>query len=446
MKSPFYIFGLDSSDVPDESAPAADCGGAATASGADSLDAPPSNRASNKCNGTTFQLLSRHVDSLELSYKGDLHAHWEATLEEGKRRAQERDPEKQSQAQVMIGDRCFLVHDKGSGRFPFVIEDSDFLIKLSRSTSKGLPLAWCQIRNHCLLHLGPQNAADCLSEIVHSLGVTIGSETVSRIDLAVDFVTDVNMEGWDRRAWVTRIPYKQSHSDGDKFTGWSIGKGSQIIYRLYDKTHEVNTKSRDKAAYLHELWDRAGWAPWDTVWRSEFEFRRSVLEQFGLTTLEQVLDSLAGIWQYATFGALRLALPTLSDTTRSRWPDHPLWKALKDVPWETPSSDLTRHYSTSGAPQDEYIARHGLSLLTSVMGRDGILEPGDAWARVKDIVVGSLKEDEAITGETPEVQLVKRAQAKGRRYFTMNNIRSTRLERLPDDLAAEAYRKASRGQ
>ena len=53
------------------------------------------------------------------------------------------------------------------------------------------------------------------------------------------------------------------------------------------------------------------------VWRLEFELKREVLTQKGLSKLYQVLDHLDGLWSYATTEWLRLTLPSEDDKTRS---------------------------------------------------------------------------------------------------------------------------------
>jgi hypothetical protein len=69
---------------------------------------------------------------------------------------------------------------------------------------------------------------------------------VSRIDVTVDFGSAVGMDGWSRSCWITRAEYKQNHSVGERFSGWSIGLRGPVAFRLYDKTREIE-KSKESA-------------------------------------------------------------------------------------------------------------------------------------------------------------------------------------------------------
>ncbi len=425
-------------------ATAAERDSVAAAPDAGGLDATPSNRASNRCNEGQFELLSRHVDSLELSFPGEIHqatAHHLAGLKE---RAQSRDPSTRSRAQIVLRGHCFRVADKGARFFPYVIDDDRFYIKLSGPDNNSFPLAYCQVRNCHLMRVGPVEARSELAALLSDLGNITGPETVSRVDLAIDFVSDHRMEAWGREAWVTRLAYKQSHSVGERFTGWSIGRKNTLQFGLYDKTFEIEQESGKD--YMCEVWEKAGWAPWDTVWRAEGRFRRPVLSQFGLDTLDDVLRSLACLWRYLSDTSIRLTEPNLCDTTRARWPNHALWDSLAQVEWGVPSGVLKRAYKGLGAPKDRTLAIRTISCLTSLMGRDAILEAGPAWTQLRALVVDHLLTKEIATGLKPEEALVEKAQEKGRRYGTLQNVTGTPALPSAGDAAVQAYREASGGR
>jgi hypothetical protein len=426
----------------DSAAPGAERDSVAPAPGAGPLDAPPSNRASNTCTDERFDVLSRHVDSLELSYPGRLSARVENELIELKACAQTREPSIQARAQLVVAGQCFAVADRGAGRFPFVLENDSFFIKLSGSGSSSLPLAYCQPRNVHLLRVGPAGASAELRALLAELGEVTGPETVSRIDLAVDFVSD-RVANWDPVAWVTKLKDKLSHTHKDRFSGWTIGSKKSLQLGLYDKTLEIEVKSGK--TYLYEIWGKAGWAPWDKVWRAELRFRREILAQFGLRTVAEVLAALGSLWRYACETSIRLTVPSLGDSTRSRWPNDPLWDSLASVHWGAPPVPLQRVYKGLGAPRDKYFAVHGKALLTSLMARDGILEPGPAFHRLRDLMWSYLEAQEVATGLRPEEALLAKAREKGRRYHTLQNVTGTPALPPPEDPAAQAYRRASGG-
>jgi hypothetical protein len=426
----------------DSAAPEEERDSVARAPGAGPLDAPPSNRASNTCKDDRFEVLSRHVDSLELSFPGHLSTSVENELVELKERAQSFDPVVQANAQILVGGQCFSVRDKGAPRFPFVLENDSFFIKLSGSSNTSLPFAYCQPRNAHLLRVGPEGARSELRRLLSEIGQVTGPETVSRVDLAVDFVGD-RVASWDPMVWVTRLPDKASHTHRDRFSGWTIGSKKSLQLGLYDKTLEIETKSGK--TYLYEIWGKEAWAPWDTVWRAELRFRRQILAQFGLKTVDDVVAAIPGLWRYALETSIRLTVPNPDDATRSRWPNDPLWDCLLAVDWGRPPVRLSRAYKGAGAPSDDYVGIHGVSLLTSVMGRDGVLEPGPAFGRLRDLMWDYLVRRELATGLRPEEALLARALAKGRRYHTLQNVTGTPALPPQEAPAAQAYRKASDG-
>jgi hypothetical protein len=184
------------------------------------------------------------VDFLELSFPGQIHAEWDKRLRELKELARSADEREQSQAQVVIGGKVFAVLDMGVGYFPFLLRSNEFLIKLSGVKAKSLPFAFVQVRSEYLGHVGPIGAVESVRALLSEVGQIEGPEMVSRIDLAVDVWSEFDMEGWDRRSWVTHAEYRQSHSIGDRFSGWSIGLKGPVAFRLYDKTLEIDKQSK----------------------------------------------------------------------------------------------------------------------------------------------------------------------------------------------------------
>lgn len=82
------------------------------------------------------------------------------------------------------------------------------------------------------------------------------SVNVSRIDLFVDFASELNMDSWSRESWVTHAFSVNSYAVDNHFMGWAIGLGGVMAGRFYDKLLEI-TKSNK--GYLVPLWQKAGW-------------------------------------------------------------------------------------------------------------------------------------------------------------------------------------------
>ncbi len=264
----------------------------------------PSNTVPNNSIPNYFKLLRWGVDSLYLSYPGELFSEIDSKLKVLKQVAQSSEPYEQAQAQYPIDDHIFEVKDKGTRFFPYILEDNAFRIQFSRSRS--MPFAYVKITSEYLTHVGSVAAEKALRLILGQFGVIHESANVSRIDIFVDFVSSVDMESWDRHAWVTRASAINTYSIERDFSGWVIGAGSVISCRLYDKTLEIEKQS--KKYYLHKLWNKAGWNEHDKVWRLEFQLKREVLTQKGLHKLHDVLNCQSAL---KTFQCQRRKVSTL---------------------------------------------------------------------------------------------------------------------------------------
>lgn len=75
-------------------------------------DAPPSNTASYNCNPEYFQPLRWGVDSLYLTYPGQVQPDIDLRLKALKKIAQSPEDHEQAQAQYLIGEHIFEVKDK----------------------------------------------------------------------------------------------------------------------------------------------------------------------------------------------------------------------------------------------------------------------------------------------------------------------------------------------
>lgn len=406
-------------------------------------DAPPSNTASDKCNSGLFVPLRWGVDSLYLSFPGTLADSADKKLSELKRIAQSLQPHEQVEAQYSLGDHLFEVKDKGAGMFPFVLQDNCFRIALSRPAAKSLPLAYVQISSHFLNAAKPHLAESILRQLLDQLGDVDPVTNVSRIDLYIDFISDVDMESWSREAWVTRAHTINSYSVKGRFSGWAIGLGGIMAARLYDKTLELENSGKD---YLKDLWAKAGWKEGQKVWRLEFEIKRELLTQKGIPSLPEVLNHLGSLWAYATDEWLRLTLPSAEDGTRSRWPVHPLWQCLSSVDWGGDSGPLLRRFTMTRVPDDAYILGRSLGLLFSYMAKTGL----------KDFRVGAellmqrlqdygehLMEREGV----PFSQYVKEQVAiRSRKYNIVFSPDEEPEDNIEQEAMARLYRKQARGE
>lgn len=151
-----------------------------------------------------FKALLFGIDSLYLSYYGQLAEDWDKKLFELKETAQSEDEKNQALAQVAIGSHLFEVRDKGVPRFPYVLSDNCFFIKLNRSESNKLPMAHVQISSEYLAAVGVEAAENDLRFVINTLGLVHGAASVSRADLFLDFTCIDDLSAIHQPDWVTR--------------------------------------------------------------------------------------------------------------------------------------------------------------------------------------------------------------------------------------------------
>ena len=167
-------------------------------------DATLSNTASYNCNIPYFQALRWGVDSLYLSYRGELFPESLDRLKALKALAQSQEPGLPAQAQYLVNGHIFEVKDKGAPLFPYVLEDGAFRIQLARP-SKTVPMAYVKVSSGYLAHVGPTEAEKALYALLSELGEIKESANVSRIDLFVDFVTSEIIERHTQEIGLVRV-------------------------------------------------------------------------------------------------------------------------------------------------------------------------------------------------------------------------------------------------
>jgi len=314
----------------------------------------------------SIRALRHGIDSLYVSYPGKIDPNVAIELQEAKELAQSSTDELVARAATTFGDHLLTVLPRGRGRFAYVLEDNWFSIQVSNAVS--LPLAHVQIRSEYLTAVGAEEAIATLDDIVMFLG-DAAVPSISRVDLFVDFVGDHDLTAQPGFAWVKRCRKRDIHEEGDRITGISFGPGNELSARLYDKTAEIKKSGKD---YLKPLWAAKGWQEGETVWRMEFQSRREAFPGPLKGIAVDALPHMAAWWRYLATEWLRLAMPSESDDTRTRWPTHPVWQAIADV-WEVPpDAPLMTRVPMHRAPSDEVLFKHGLWGLSSFMAREGI--------------------------------------------------------------------------
>ena len=382
-------------------------------------------------------VLRTAIDSLYLSYHGELSDEMFARLEELKEAAQDDEEEEQAKAQITIGNHLFAVASHGAGRFRFVLFDDRFRLNISKGSR--LPLVYAQISSEYLTAVGVEIAEQELRFVVASLGRVDEFAQVSRADLCLDFIPIVPMDQWAVQQWVTRARKKAAYwGTGDRFTGWMIGQGGNIQSRTYDKVLEVAEESHK--TYLYDLWQARGWKADDPVWRQEFQTNRNALKELQVRTVPDLLANLDGLWHYFTEKWLRLAQLD-SDSNKSRWPTHPLWEIISKASWgDAAQPALQRIRTASHLPTDDRLFTAGLGYVASFMGREGITNLSKGFRNF----MHQADTYHRLRGESTARYVERKARVKGRLFSTINN--RIHLDRIEAQKQAEAYRKAREGE
>ncbi len=401
--------------------------------------AVPSNTATNNSNNINLiKFLRFGVDSLYISYQGEIFESVDEKLSKLKLLARSDNQGQQAKAQYKIGDHLFEVKDKGTSMFAYILEDNAFRIQLSRP-KKSVPMAYVKVSSEYLTYKTPADAEKSINNILTELGVLQSSANVSRIDLYVDFVSHQNMEAWTREAWVTRAGSISSYAINKQFTGWAIGMGGVIGARLYNKLFEITTSNK---GYLIPLWEAAGRLVNEPVWRLEFEFKRDFLSQKDLIPLKDALANLNGLWSYATTEWLKLTTPNANDDTRARWPVHPMWQQLATLDWETNDSPLKSRFNNQRTPNHEAVMDRGLSAFTTWMACNAKDDPDTAFRQFCDALAIHISDKANKFNLHVDEMIMSKVAYKARLFNTLNT--NPQEEYL--SFNSDAYRRASDGE
>ena len=279
---------------------------------------PPKNR--DEALTSSVRVLAAGIDSLYVSFKGELDATRLDAMELLKVKAQEAG---QPQLCLPVDGRKALMQPSGWGSYRYWLRCGDFDVFLGRGQS--LPAAYARIASEFVHEVGPIKALADLKSFVGALLDQVDDAICSRVDIYADF------QGWlpvleDYHRFVTRSRRNTSHiavhHDGRRFTGFTFGRDAMVA-RLYDKSLEFVHSGK---GWMREVWaDRLD--PSLPVWRLEFQLRREVLAECSLRRPEDVVDQRNSLWAYA-MQWLSLREPT-ARATRTRWPVAGVWSELK---------------------------------------------------------------------------------------------------------------------
>jgi len=397
---------------------------------------------SNCINDNNTKILRTGIDSLYVSYQGELTTESSVRLTALKKTAQSNNPQSVALSQYIANDHIFDISDRGRHPFAYILRDSWYRIEIAKLGASQAPLAHSQISSELLTIKGADNAISDLTAIIENIGLLSSPPNVSRVDLCVDFITDHPLEKIIDTDWVTKARDMDRYTVKRQFSGWVVGRG-KISARLYNKTLEMSKKPRP---YLEELWRESGWDGNQDVWRLEFQIRRDCLRDLDIITFDNLMQNLSGIWNYSTQNWLRLSIPNENDRTQTRWPTAPVWEALQSANW-TGNDKITRSPpAKSRPPSYHYLFHTGLSAYHSFMAMEGIEDPSEGARAFHQAAKKYHDSREYFTGLDFHDYVSQKVALKVKAYNTYRNPPPADMLHPADEAVAKAYRKQRDGE
>ena len=208
-----------------------------------------------------------------------------------------------------ILDSTYRVMAQAQASFNVVLQNGDISISLLKfNANSSNPLIKVEFRSEFLLRNGHKKSIEIVKEQVNSF-LTDYVVRVSELHLCVDIQGyeftefDFHRIGtFAKRKAIHNADTMDRHYFGSKFTGFSIGKGDEMM-RIYNKTVEIQQNRKKGFIEVLSWANNPSFDENKTVWRIEFQIRRAKLKTLVgnnglLDTLEWVITALNDIWNY----------------------------------------------------------------------------------------------------------------------------------------------------
>ncbi|MGM0518189.1 MAG: hypothetical protein ACQERD_00940 [Campylobacterota bacterium] len=208
-----------------------------------------------------------------------------------------------------FSNTTFKVMATSQSSFNVVLQNGDISISLLRiSKTHKNPVVKVEFRAEFLLRNGYKNAIELVKDIINNLFENYFIK-VSEIHLAKDVQgfefnpLDIHrLKTVAKNKTVYHNDISSEHYFGNKFSGFSIGSGDEML-RIYNKTLEISQK-KEKSFIQVLSWNyNSDFDNSKNVWRIEFQLRRAKLKeyysQYGqLDSLENVINSISNLWTH----------------------------------------------------------------------------------------------------------------------------------------------------
>lgn len=283
------------------------------------------------------------VDTLELnieisSYDFQLEEFLEL-LEESKQRAQSEHDE----VLIQLGEIKFVVKPKGQGIYSYKLECEDFHICFMKEKIKNSAPIRVRFISSFLWRYNYQKAYEKFEEwFENTFETIILTNQISRLDICCD-IDEIEFYASDSKKIITRAKKKEimnvdsENYYGKIFSGFTIGKGSDLMCRIYNKTLEIKKSNK---LWFEELWKQYGWNG-EVVWRIEFQARRKVLKEFNIEKVKDIGEKIERLWAYYTKEWCTLRSNS-KDKNSSRWKVSKKWEKIQKISIDYDIEPLSR--------------------------------------------------------------------------------------------------------
>ncbi|WP_417680908.1 hypothetical protein [Pseudidiomarina aquimaris] len=329
---------------------------------ADEQGAPPCNTAPPKYNGT--QILRSGVDTLYLSFNGDVRSGLLSQLHDKKALAQAGGHSGKAFAALGLAGIPFKVHAKGQNMHPFVISNHHFRMRIAGAQAGKVPPLYVEISSELLSCCGYESSVQAAREFAGAILNDADSGSISRIDLCVDFTSSLDWQSVDGNRWRCRSNRRSLYFESEQLLGDAFGKSGDVSARLYDKTKEI---IKTEKFFFKDLWKQNGWDDESSVWRLEFQLRRGALKACQSLNPDLIIERFNSLWRYYTTQWLSLRDVNPNDSNRSRWELAPEWQTLSKAEFTAHPVEDIRRLNFESVPSDETIFVGATGYLTSFM-------------------------------------------------------------------------------
>ncbi|WP_417664781.1 hypothetical protein [Pseudidiomarina donghaiensis] len=326
--------------------------------------APLCNTAPLKYNGT--QILRSGVDSLYLSFNGDVRSGLLSQLHDKKALAQAGGRSGKAFAALGLAGIPFKVHAKGQNMHPFVISNHHFRMRIAGAQAGKVPPLYIEISSELLSCCGYESSVQAAREFAELILNDADSGSISRIDLCVDFTSPIDWQSIDAKRWRCRSNHRALYLESEQLLGNVFGQSGDVSARLYDKTKEI---VKSEKFFFKELWQQNGWDGESSVWRLEFQLRREALKTCQSLDPDFIVELFNSLWRYHTTQWLSLCDINPNDSNRSRWALAAEWQALSEAKFTPHPVEDIRRQNFECVPSDETIFVGATGYLTSFMAK-----------------------------------------------------------------------------